>query len=610
MKIRYLNGVRLKRALIAGSNTVIQDREYLNKINVFPVADGDTGTNMASTLQSISNSLVTCMDHTVHGIIRKAADSALMGARGNSGAILAQFLHGLAEELSNKITVTTKSFGLAVYNSVDYAYQAISNPREGTILTVIRQWAQVVHERAKQTEDFVEVLRDSIYSAKEALADTPEHLPVLKKAGVVDAGAMGFIDLLEGMSNFIQHGQIKELEQYTEEIIAESPHITEDMGEIDFQYCTECIIAGQEIDHNVLRSKLGEFGDSLIIAGGSTKAKIHIHTNSPRDVFHLAEEFGEIVDEKADDMRTQFKSAHTAHGEIALVVDSSCDLPKEVTEEFDIQIVPLRVLFGEKSYVDKLSLTPEDFYLLMRENEEINPTTSQPTPGDFLNKFEFLGEHYKQILAITLSGGLSGTTESARTAARNADVSAEIAIIDSKNASVATGMIVRKVAEALRDGASFEEAQTLAQILVGRTGLYLAVPQLETLIRGGRVGRVQGVLAKGLNLKPIITVTPEGKAEKAATALGFDGSKQKILKLMEKRFMWMRYPMLNGLQNRSPSGSPWIMTSSSKMLLRFWQPMPVSEPSPSHSSNPGQINTYWPKARLFATITQKPTCYW
>ncbi len=532
MKIRYLNGIRLKRAIIAGTKTVIQDREYLNKINVFPVADGDTGTNMASTLQSISSALMACMDHTVHGIIRRAADSALLGARGNSGAILAQFIHGLAEELSNKITVTTKSFGQAANNAVDYAYQAISNPREGTILTVIRKWAHVVHERARHTDDFVEVLQASLHSAREALADTPEHLPILKKAGVVDAGAMGFIDMLEGMATFIRHGRIQELEQFTQEKLEEAPTITSEMGDIAFQYCTECIIDGADIDHGILRSRLTDYGDSLIIAGSSTRTKIHIHTNTPREVFRLAESYGELINEKADDMQNQFKSAHTPHGEICLVVDTSCDLPEEVVNRYDIQMVPLRVVFGEKSYVDKLSLTPEDFYQLLREYKDIHPTTSQPTPADFLNKFEFLGQHYQYILTITLSGTLSGTTESARTAARHANIPSEIQVIDSKSLSVAAGLIVRRVAEAMQEGADFEEAASLARQLISRTRILVAVPSLKSLIRGGRVSRMQGVFARLLNLKPVITLNPEGRAVKAATAFGFQGGKQKILQML------------------------------------------------------------------------------
>lgn len=535
MQIRYLNGTRLKRAIIAGSNSVIQNRDYLNKINVFPVADSDTGTNMASTLQSMMNTLVTTMDSSVHGVIRVAADSALMGARGNSGAILAQFLHGMAEELSNKFTVSTKSFGTAVKNAVDYAYDAMSNPREGTILTVIREWANGVHDKAHHSEDFVEVLKESIDHAKEALAHTPDHLEVLKKAGVVDAGARGFVDLLEGMAKFVKGGRIQELEQLTVELPEEEPNITEDMGAVNFRYCTECIIEGEHINQKELRSQLAEKGDSLIVAGSSSKTKIHIHTDTPKEIFKLAGTYGDVVGEKADDMKSQFDTAHTKHGEIALVVDTSCDLPQEILDQYSIQMVPLRVIMGQKTYIDKLSLTPDEFYQLLKDNPDIHPTTSQPTPADFRNKFEFVGSHYENVLALTLSGGLSGTYESANTAARYTEADANIEVIDTKNLTVGKGLIVRKVAEEIAAGSAFSQVKERAHSLIKRTKMLVTVETLDYLIKGGRVSRTKGFVANRLNLKPIITLDEEGKAEQLETVFGSDGGKKKIMELLEER---------------------------------------------------------------------------
>lgn len=535
MQIRYLNGTRLKRAIIAGSNNVIENRDYLNKINVFPVPDSDTGTNMASTLQTMSNTLVTCMDRSVDKIIKVAAESALMGARGNSGAILAQFLHGMAEELSNKFTISTQSFGIAVKKAVDYAYEAISNPREGTILTVIREWADGVHTIAKKSEDFAIVMGESITHAKDALSHTPDHLSVLKQAGVVDAGAQGFVDLLEGMLDFMQGGKIKELEQLSVELPEQEPYITDDMGEMAFRYCTECIIEGENINQKSIRGHLAEQGDSLIVAGSREKTKIHVHTNTPREVFRIAETYGTVTGEKADDMQDQFRSAHTKHGDIALVVDTSCDLPEEILEQYSIQMVPLRVMFGDKTYIDKLSLSPQEFYQLLQKNPDIYPTTSQPTPADFRNKFEFLGTHYHSVLALTLSGGLSGTIESAKTAARYTEAEAEIEVIDTKTLSVAKGLIVKRVAEAIEQGASIKEAKTLAHSLIPRTHILVTVRELDLLIKGGRLGRAKGFMANRLNLKPIITLNEEGKAEQIDTVFGVEGGKKKIMELLDER---------------------------------------------------------------------------
>jgi len=533
MKIRYLNGLRLKRALLAGSYNVIQNRNYLNKINVFPVADSDTGTNMAATLQSMMNNLTTCMDHSVHGMIRVAADSALMGARGNSGVILAQFFHGLAEEMRNKLTISTEAFGAAVDNAADYAYQAISNPREGTILTVIRDWGRWVREKADSTEDFAELLQDSIQAAEESLEKTPESLSVLKQAGVVDAGAQGFVDMLKGMARFIKKGRIRDIERISPEFEAHAPSITAEMSEISFRYCTECIIEGAEIDHHDLRDSLSDMGDSLIVAGSATKTKVHVHTNEPRKVFRIAESFGSVINEKADDMRGQFRDAHTQHGDIALVTDTACDLPEDIAEKYGIHMVPLKVLFGEKTYIDKLSLTPEEFYQLLRENPDIHPTTSQPTPADFRNQFEFLAPHYKSILTFTLPAALSGTYQSANTAANHIDTDTGIHLIDSRTVSVATGLIVRRVAEAIQNGADLETAKSLADELIPRTHLYVTVPTLDSLVRGGRVSRPRGFIANLLNLKPIITLDEKGAAVKAGTVFGVENGKKKIFSILQ-----------------------------------------------------------------------------
>ncbi len=535
MKIRYLNGLRLKRAILAGSHNVINNRSYLNKINVFPVADSDTGTNMAATLQSVMNELVTCVDHSVHGTIRVAADSALMGARGNSGVILAQFFHGLAEEMNTKLTVTTSYFGTAVNNAVDYAYQAMSNPREGTILTVIREWAGWVHQRAQKTEDFAELLRDSVEAAEVSLAKTPESLAVLKQAGVVDAGAQGFVDLLKGMVGFIKKGEIREIDRLSVVIQEELPTITEDMGEITFRYCTECLIEGSGIDQRALRSALSDMGDSLIVAGSDTKTKVHVHTNEPREVFRIGNTFGNVINEKADDMQGQFKDAHTQHGDIALITDTACDLPEALVDKYSIHQVPLKVLFGEKTYIDKLSLTPDEFYRLCREHPELHPTTSQPTPADFRNRFEFLGAHYKSILTFTLPAALSGTYQSAHTAANHTEAETEIHLIDSKLVSVGTGLVVRRVAEAIDAGADIDEAKALADALISRTRFFVTVPSLDSLIRGGRVSRMKGLVANLLNLKPIITLSSEGAAEQSGTVFGgVEHGKKKILKILRK----------------------------------------------------------------------------
>jgi len=199
MAIKYLDGKRLYRVIHAGLQKVLAREDYLNKINVFPVPDNDTGTNMAYTLTAIEEGITDKSPNQINEMSQKIADSALDGARGNSGVILAQFLLGFADAIQDKLTITTKQFSQAVEKACDYAYDALMEPREGTILTVIKDWSEYIRNHSDRIYDFSELLHNGLERAQESLKDTPKKLAVLKKAGVVDAGAQGFVYLLEGM---------------------------------------------------------------------------------------------------------------------------------------------------------------------------------------------------------------------------------------------------------------------------------------------------------------------------------------------------------------------------------------------------------------------------
>ena len=208
-KITYLDGARLHRALVAGINNVISNQEYLNKINVFPVPDGDTGTNMAFTLTSILDSTQKKVYSRVDDMLAHIADAALDGARGNSGVILAQFFQGLSDGAAGIEKMTPESLSKAIQFGAEYAREALAEPKEGTILTVLTDFSNRLIELIKnQTHDFEHLLEQGIEEAEKSLENTPNLLAVLKKAGVVDAGAKGFVDLLHGIFNFIKkHGK-------------------------------------------------------------------------------------------------------------------------------------------------------------------------------------------------------------------------------------------------------------------------------------------------------------------------------------------------------------------------------------------------------------------
>ncbi|HCK98634.1 MAG TPA: dihydroxyacetone kinase, partial [Candidatus Marinimicrobia bacterium] len=187
MKIKYIDGKRLNRGIKAGAKKVYDNQDHLNEINVFPVPDADTGSNMASTLKTVVENMDEDANESIDASSRKIADSALMGARGNSGVILAQFFHGLAKGLEERIKITTEQFGKAVQQAKESAYEALNQPKEGTILTVMKDWAENIYQNSKKVVDFQELLHNGLDVARKSLENTKTKLESLRKANVVDS---------------------------------------------------------------------------------------------------------------------------------------------------------------------------------------------------------------------------------------------------------------------------------------------------------------------------------------------------------------------------------------------------------------------------------------
>jgi len=534
MQITYLDGTRLKRALIAGSRRIFRYTDQLNTINVFPVADSDTGTNMAGTMRSLLTGVAGSKESALSAVCRRAADSALTGARGNSGTILSQFFYGIALGIEDRTRLTADAFAHIVRNAVDYTYRALSDPAEGTILTVLRAWADKLEELSNKTNDFVALFSESLSAAKEALRATRTMLPALRKAKVVDAGALGFVHLIEGITGFIERGRIREVEQLSDTELEDTAEPAELNDEVTFRYCTECIVEGSGIDHRELRLDLSGMGDSLIVAGSPERAKVHIHTDDPEEVFQILEKYGGLREPKADDMEKQYTAAHTPHAETALVIDSACDLPRQYLEKSFVHMVPVRVIFGDKSYIDKVGLTPEHYYELLRTRTDVVPSTTQPAPGDFEKVFSFLTDHYRNVIYVSLSGALSGTLESARQGLARVRRRENVHFFDSRTTTIGSGLIARRVIEAIEADRSYEEIAAMITDLVDRTRLLITIPSLEALLRSGRLSRAKGLVARLLGLRPLLTLDARGRVVKAAMVRGPEAGRAKLVGLLRK----------------------------------------------------------------------------
>ncbi len=297
----------LKKLLFGAANCLEKNKEAVNALNVFPVPDGDTGTNMSLTMQSAIKQIRTLETDNIDRIATAASNGSLMGARGNSGVILSQLFRGFAKGMKDVDKIDTNTIAMALKLGSDTAYKAVMKPIEGTILTVARECAEMALNISKQETDIVEFLRAVIKHGEETLDKTPEMLPVLKQAGVVDAGGKGLITIFIGALEALTGKE----ETLVEEIIVKDDMmhpIIDTNEEIEFGYCTEFIINNSRIDSNIFRNEIVDFGDSMLVVGGDNIIKVHIHTNEPGEVLQKALQYGELIDIKIDNMRYQHRS--------------------------------------------------------------------------------------------------------------------------------------------------------------------------------------------------------------------------------------------------------------------------------------------------------------
>ncbi|NQV42196.1 MAG: DegV family EDD domain-containing protein [Candidatus Marinimicrobia bacterium] len=534
MKIAYLDGIRLYRVLYAGIQSLLDEQDYLNKINVFPVPDGDTGTNMAFTLMGIIEHIQPHSRLDLNELSEIVAEAALDNARGNSGVIMAQFFQGLSVGLKPYSEVNTSQFAEATKVAVDESYTALMNPIEGTILSVLRAWSNSFLEASKTSPDFQKVWKISLEAARSALKYTPEQLQVLKDAGVVDAAGLGFLRILEGVMNFMDTGDIRNLPNIDTSFFAVAIEMNEiDAESLSYPYCTECIIAGEDIPRDQLSQAMKLMGDSIVIAGSKHRAKVHIHTDDPGILFETLAKFGDVQQQKVDDMREQNKSARSQQ-KIALVVDSTCDLPPDLMEKHHIHVVPVRLNFGKEQYIDRVTITNDEFYSKLA-NSKHHPQTSQPPPADFRRMYQFLSSHYESVLSLHLPQVLSGTFQNASAALEKVKFKQYQIIIDSLSVSAGTGVIALELAEAIEQGMRFPELTQLAGDTIGNTNIYIALKSLDAVHKGGRlsVGKKRLIDFLGLNL--VLSITKDGYLKPCGVTFGKTNMFKKFEKYVLKK---------------------------------------------------------------------------
>ncbi len=508
--ITHIDTERLAQALRAGIANVLKRRDYINSINVFPVPDSDTGTNLAFTLASVQTAIEQHPQRSLPAFLELIAEAAIDGARGNSGAIMAQYFQGLSDSSREFQVLDADRLATISRAAARSAWGAMSQPVAGTLPTVLEDFGEeLVALAGNGMEDIRQLFRLGLKRAKKSLAHTPEQLSVLKDAGVVDAGGQGFVDLLEGIWRFMVSGKVPKMPDSAAGATRHEHAGRDSKAPETHRFCTECLIEGDELDVSALRQNLESLNaSSLVIAGGNRRARVHIHTDSPGEVFRICGNFGEIRQQKADDMTRQH-GLMNQRGKLAIVTDSAADLPVEEVERLAIHVVPVRLNFDNEEYLDKLTITPADFYAKLTGSNS-KPQTSQPSPADFRRQFELLTSHGLDVLAVQLSGALSGTRQAAETAAKAVD-SDRIRVFDTLNAACGQALMVLWAAEAAARG--WERLAIIKHLEETRRQFmtFALVRDLSWGVRGGRVKPWMETVSRRLALNPVLTNSPEGK---------------------------------------------------------------------------------------------------
>ncbi len=523
MKNYTLNGYAIYDYIISGAKKIIQNEKQLNEINVFPVADGDTGSNLAYTMNHIIRNAEKNEDVSI--TLDSISSAAVDASFGNSGTIFAKYLYGLSLENKDKKNISIKEFIEGLHRAVAYAYDSIAYPKEGTILTLMKEWTGYLNKHEDRHIEFENLLESSIDYSYNVLDNTKNLLDVLKEADVVDAGAKGFVCFVEGILDHIRFGKGKK------KVISRVEHINFDKidhlsDKMEYMYCSEFTIENINLKRKDLIKTLNVYGNSVIVNIYKDKAKIHIHTNEPQKVMLQLIKAGKVVESKVDDMSIQYDIVHKKRSKIGLITDSIADIPKEFVKDNMITVIPIQLLSDGIVYLDRITVDGETVYEIL-DNAVTYPTSSQPSETNIERLFDFLLNYYEEIVGVFVSDKMSGTFSKISKVVDSLDRKENILLINSKLNSGGQGLVVKKAADYIREGLDIKEIKEKLEADINKTKLFVKIPDLNYAVKSGRVPKVVGSFASLVGLQPIISIDEEGE--------GTVTSKRNLAKIVEKQ---------------------------------------------------------------------------
>ena len=527
--MKDIDAEKFKEIIRRGMEHLFLERELLNRINVFPVPDGDTGDNLVHTLKPVYGQIDAMDEPRLDNLAARLAAEMLMSAKGNSGVIFAQFFFSFAKALKGHAQIGPGDFSLAMEKAVHETYESIAVPQEGTILTVLRHTAEEFKRLALNGEKYQVIFEKAVIACREILEKTRLMLPQLKKAKVVDAGGLGFYLFFKGMGAAVQ-----EKKADPDQHLASFDHVPEAVDESRLAYCAEWVFRPAGRDRDFFKGLLQPHGDSLLIAGDADLLHLHIHTDSPEAVERELAGYGEIVSRKVDALHKVEKPAMEIA--LALLMDSAVDIPELTEKTLGIVVVPLQILLNDRYFRDKIEISKDELYRRMREEKDLVVKTSQPAPLDFKTAYESVLARRQQAIFFSLSSRLSGSYQNALAALRllPAADQAKIRVIDTRNVSAGSGLLLCRALQLLRQGESLEDTATEIERIRGDVVSLGYVESLEYAVRGGRLPPVAGAVTRWLGIQPLVAFE-NGTLAKKGILFSARHKERKVVRRLLKR---------------------------------------------------------------------------
>ena len=530
--MEFLTQEELKKMMLLSYQKIEEKKEEINKINVFPVPDQDTGSNMAKTLLGIKEAIEGMEFKDLKEISEAALDGALTSAQGNAGVIYVGFLASFLP-LLDKNPVDAKKLAIAFEKGAKRAWESIQNPKEGTILDVIDAASQTFKEESEKETDIIKILKSATEKAKEALLATREKMEIFRKANVVDAGGLGFLIILESYLEALE-GERKEIKKEEKP----SEKIRRFVQVLSNRYEIVSLIENPRFDEEKIKEKLKRLGNSIDVVQIGNKMKLHIHTDYPDEVKEIIRQSGQVLDLREEDMAKEVVGEPSVRKvSIGIVTEGNiADLPQKVLERYQIESV-----FAIVDWPEGENLPGENIYQKMREADrrgiKVFPKTTQPSPKSYFDAFKKQLERFDKVLCISISSKLSGCYNSACQAKEMLpeEQKERVYILDTLHAAASQTLLVLRAIELIQEQREINEVIEEIKDLIPQTHFYVIFEDPKWIEAGGRVSKSQANWIrrmKKLRLHPIIELK-NGIIGKGGIVMAKD-SAEALFKKIEK----------------------------------------------------------------------------